>query len=413
MKIAVIGGGAAGLTAAISAARKNAHVTVFEKNDRVGKKILMTGNGKCNLSNTNLSPEFYYSGDRSFVLSALERFGLNETVQFFNSLGLLLTEKRGGIYPHSEQASAVLDALRFEAASLGVSFMLNCNVKEVEPSEKDKGFDVVYDLTDGEKRKKDQSMHFDKVIVTTGGKAAPKTGSDGAGYRIAGELGLKMTKLYPALCGVKCDGDFWKSISGVRAQASLLIECEESGEGFSYGELQITDYGISGIPVFQISRIIAEMLEKGKVTVDIDFFPDVDEGVIFNEFMTRVMFLSGRNYEQFLGGFINKKLALCVLKKLGIKPSETISDDKALIGKLVNALKHFRVTVNGVNSYDQSQTTAGGILLSEITGDFESKTYPGLYFAGEVLDADGVCGGYNLQWAWTGGFIAGEAASTC
>ncbi len=412
MKIAIIGGGASGLCAAISAARKNADVTVFERNDRVGKKILMTGNGKCNLSNIDLSSELYYTGDRSFVSAVFERFGLNDCIMFFNSLGLLLTEKRGGIYPHSEQASAVLDALRFEASSLGVSFKCGCIVKELKKTTD--GYDLSVSETTESGCNNYVCNGFDRVIITTGGKAAPKTGSDGNGYELAKGLGHKITNIYPALCGVRCEGNFWKQVAGVRCQAGLLIENDITGEGISFGELQFTDYGISGIPVFQISRIMAEMLAKGKKTVvDIDLIPDVDEEVLLNELTARIMLLADRSYEQILNGFINKKLVSVILKKLNLDPASIFESDTKKMGEIINAIKHFRVTVNGINSFDQAQTTAGGVLLSEITENFESRLNKGLFFAGEILDVDGICGGYNLQWAWSSGFIAGEEAAGC
>lgn len=419
MKIAIIGGGASGLCAAISALRKNAEVTVFERNDRVGKKILMTGNGKCNLSNIDLSSELYYTGDRSFISAAFERFGLNDCIMFFNGLGLLLTEKRGGIYPHSEQASAVLDALRFEATSLGAVFKCECLVKRIEQGEPEKkgitgGYTIHVKETSDSGEWNNIYSGFDKVIITTGGKAAPKTGSDGTGYELAKSLGHSVTDIYPALCGVKCEGSFWKQLAGVRCQAGLLIENESTGEGVSFGELQFTDYGISGIPVFQISRLIAGMLGNNKKTViDIDLIPDVDEGTLMNELSCRIMLLSDRSYEQILNGFINKKLSAVILKNLKLNPAATFEADEKVLSELVNAIKHFRVTAKDMNSFDQAQTTAGGVPLSEIKNTFESKLCQGLFFAGEILDVDGICGGYNLQWAWTSGFIAGEEASGC
>ncbi|MBR1862112.1 MAG: aminoacetone oxidase family FAD-binding enzyme [Lachnospiraceae bacterium] len=410
MKIGIIGGGAAGLCAAIAAARGNGNVTIFERNDRVGKKILMTGNGKCNLSNLEMSAEYYYSGDRSFVARVLERFGTDETILFFNGLGLLLTEKRGGIYPHSEQASAVLDALRFEADSLGINICSPAFVKKI--TKEGDGFEITFEQTLPEGKSACKKERFDRVIIAAGGKAAPKTGSDGNGYKLAGDFGIKMSNTFPALCGVRCRGKFWKEIAGVRCQASLLIENEESGEGFSYGELQITDYGISGIPVFQISRLIAgKLLKDEDCIIDIDLFPDVSEDVLFNEISSRVILLTDRTSLQILGGFLNKKLAMFILKSLGIRADDRLGEDRLPL--IVSALKHLRVMATEVNSFEQAQTTAGGVLLSELDDTLQSRNHKGLFFAGEILDADGVCGGYNLQWAWSTGYIAGEAAALC
>ena len=414
MKIAIVGGGSAGLCAAIAAAGKNANVTVFERNDKVGKKILVTGNGKCNLSNTDLSSGYYYSKDREFIDRAFLRFGLNETCAFFNGLGLLLAEKRGGIYPHSEQASAVLDALRFEALTLGVNIKEGCFVKDIEKDERKPGrYKVIYD-TSKEETVKTLSDSFDRVIITTGGKAAPKTGSDGNGIKLAQRLGEKCSKLYPALGGVKCEGDFWKSISGVRCYATFKMIGDTSGEGESSGELQLTDYGISGIPVICISRHIAEEDDKkGKSEIEIDLFADLDEETLLRELSSRILILNDRTYEQILNGFLNKKLSFFVLKMCNLKPSDIAVGDLDTLKKIVNKVKHLRVIATGVNGFDQAQTTAGGILLSEINDDFESIKNPGIFYAGEILDVDGICGGYNLQWAWSSGHIAGEAAAKC
>ncbi|MCR4618098.1 MAG: aminoacetone oxidase family FAD-binding enzyme [Lachnospiraceae bacterium] len=407
MKIAVIGGGAAGLCAAVAAARKNAYVTVFEKNDKVGKKILMTGNGKCNLTNTNLSSDYYYSEDRSFISDVFDRFGLDDTIRFFGGLGLLLTEKRGGVYPNSEQASAVLDALRFETEALNVSLKCGCNVKDIVKC-KD-GFNIIFGDADNAKN----NEFFDRVIITTGGKAAPKTGSDGSGYVFASKFKDEVSKLYPALGGVKCEGNFWKSVSGVRCGASVQILDDTTGEGYSIGEIQLTDYGISGIVVFQISRIVASMLDNGKVKISIDLLPDLDEDTLSNEFFARALVLNGRTYEQILNGFINKKLSACILKRLNINPNDVAKFDEKTVNKLINEIKHFKVVATGVNPFDQAQTTAGGIKLKCISKNFESIHQPGIFYAGEILDVDGICGGYNLQWAWSSGFIAGEAAAKC
>ena len=411
MKIGIIGGGSAGLAAAIAAARKGAKVTILERNDKVGKKILVTGNGKCNLTNTLLSSEYYYSKDKGFIDRAFSRFGLSDTLSFFNGLGLLLTEKRGGIYPHSEQASAVLDALRFEVLSLGVDIKEGCFVKDIEACKG--GYNVYFDRSLEDTFKSDKCF-FDRVILTTGGKAAPKTGSDGSGLKIAQKMGEKISDLYPALGGVKCEGDFWKSISGVRCYAAFKIIGDTTGEGQSVGELQLTDYGISGIPVFCISRLIAEKIHKcGKAEIEVDLFADADDETLLREISSRLLVLNDRSYEQILGGFLNKKLSIFILKKCNIRPSDAFSDDPEIIKRIVKTIKHLRVFATGVNGFEQAQTTAGGILLSEVSDDFESLRNKGLFYAGEILDVDGICGGYNLQWAWSSGHIAGEAAAKC
>lgn len=449
MDIAVIGGGASGLTAAIAAARNGAHVTVFERNDKVGKKILVTGNGKCNISNMSLSEEYYYSEDRDFVVSAFNKFGLDDTLSFFKGLGLLLTEKRGGIYPYSEQASSVLDALKFEAESLGVKFDSDCFVREITSCVgndlENVHYNVVYEKnireinsvdnacntsdkrgrtigkTSGKNTKQSKALVvsveslnalFDKVIVATGGKASPKSGSDGNGYRLVKKLGHSVTSTYPALIGLKCKGEFWKSISGVRCGAIVKLYADNTFIGEDLGELQLTDYGISGIPVFQISRLAAKALgEDKKVKAMVDFVPELSLEDVVSEGEFRFLLLSERTKEQFFNGFINKKLVLMLLKKLGMDADARICKEDIL--KFWKLAKNFEVDVIGDNGFDQAQVTAGGVPLNEINGNFESVLHKGLYIVGELLDVDGMCGGYNLQWAWTGGYIAGEAAAKC
>jgi len=434
LNIAVIGGGASGLTAAIAAARNGAKVTVFERNDKVGKKILVTGNGKCNISNTSLSEDNYYSEDRDFVASSFEKFGLDDTISFFKGLGLLLTEKRGGIYPYSEQASAVLDALRFEALSLGVkifedSYVKNISgnkdefivdyekaIREVKVDNKQDKKKTVNKKNDNRKsvivNTKNEKALFDKVIISTGGKAAPKTGSDGNGYELVRKLGHSVSNLNPALIGLKCKGDCWKTISGVRCSALVSVIADGSQIAYESGELQLTDYGVSGIPVFQISRTASKALSvHKKVKVRIDFLPELSAEDLIHECEIRLLLLADRTKEQFFNGFFNKKLVWLFLKETGLNANDKIN--KSDIAKVVTKAKAFEAEVISDNGYEQAQVTAGGVFLSEINADFESKLCPGLYLTGELLDVDGKCGGYNLQWAWTSGYIAGEAAAKC
>ncbi len=425
MKIAVIGGGASGLTAAIAAARNGAKVTVFERNDKVGKKILVTGNGKCNISNTSLSEEYYYSEDRDFIVSSFDRFGLNDTIRFFKGLGLMLTEKRGGIYPYSEQASSVLDALRFEVDSLGVKVLLNSYVKEITPDGARYKISYEYSIKEentNSKNKKNAKLTsvsvenrqevFDKVIISTGGKAAPKTGSDGNGYSLIRKLGHKVTCVNPALGGLRCSGDSWKAISGVRCSANVSVIVNGELIVSEQGELQLTDYGVSGIPVFQVSRVASKALsDKKSVSVKIDFMPELSKEELVQEAEFRLLLLSDRTKEQFFNGIFNKKLTQFFLKEAKLDFNKCI--EKKDIEIISAIAKEFTVDVIGDNGYEQAQVTAGGVPLSEINENFESVINKGMYIIGELLDVDGKCGGYNLQWAWTSGYIAGEAASKC
>ena len=269
--VGVAGGGAAGLTAAITAARLGARVTILERNDRPGKKILATGNGKCNLGNQKLAvSEYYTSGDPGFVAECLERFGTKQTIRFFEELGLGVKDKNGYLYPACEQASAVLDVLRYEAAALGVRLITECRVRRIEA---DRGSGKILVWGD------DDRYSFDSLVLACGGRAAPKTGSDGNGFFLAGQLGHSMVPVVPALVQLRCDGTFFRALSGVRAQSEirLLIDGREAAR--ERGELQLTDYGISGIPVFQFSRLVSRAVHDQKqCEARIDFIPYIDIG---------------------------------------------------------------------------------------------------------------------------------------
>ena len=402
IRVGIIGGGAAGMMAAITAARKGSKVTLFEANDRIGKKILMTGNGKCNLTNMNITNENYYGGNIDKISSYIETFDQNDAITFFNGLGLMVKNKNGYVYPVCEQASAVLDVLRFELYSLNVSIVNNFKVSIIERNK-----NMKYLVSDGEKK-----YSFDKIIICCGGMAAPKTGSDGNGYALAKKLGHTITKTYPALCGLKCSEGFMKTISGVRACGKVSLYADKQLLAEESGEIQFTDYGISGIPVFQLSRIANSVLSTGKkLSCEIDFF-DVDEEDYNALCESRKMLLDDRSVEEFFTGMLNKKIMSLLIKQVGIKPTdqvETISENK--INEVFSLCRKFLLHIVGSNNFDQAQVTAGGVDINELDESLQSKISPGLYFAGEIIDVDGKCGGYNLQWAWSSGYIAGISCS--
>lgn len=419
-KIAVVGGGAAGMMAAVQAAKAGARADLYERNDRVGKKLLSTGNGKCNFSNRNMNRDAYYGSAVSFYEKLFPLFGVQETIDFFSQNGMLVKDRNGYLYPLSEQASTVLDILRFSLEKYGIGVHTNCKITEIRRKKGAERFRMVCDQ--GKERS------YDAVILACGGMAAPRTGSDGNGYALAKAFGHHVTEIVPALVQLRCQGDFWKSIAGVRTEASLTLLVEGIKKKTVRGELQLTDYGISGIPVFQFSREAAyAVLHKKQVSVEIDFLPDFEK-TEFERFWSRRFrqlcpkespVLSGnpsgqghRTLEQFLTGISNKKINQLVIKTAGCRPSDdvgTLSEEKR--GKLAALYRQFRVTVSGNNGFEQAQVSAGGIPADELTDRLESKLVPGLYFAGEIIDLDGICGGYNLQWAWTSGAIAGLAAA--
>lgn len=402
--IGVIGGGAAGMMSAISAAGQGAKVTILEANDRLGKKLLSTGNGKCNLGNEKLDLEEYYTGEPEFLEKCLRRFSVDDTVIFFRQIGLLIKSKNGYLYPAGEQASSVLDVLRFEVAAAGVEVVTGCCVERIVRDERTGGIQV---------QGGGKNFVFDRVILATGGRAAPKTGSDGSGYLLAERLGHSLVPTVPALVQLKCREPFFKSISGVRAEAELsLMEAGKSGTK-ERGELQFTEYGISGIPVFQISRQVNyRLLREKEVEIAIDFLPDYTPEAFEQLYISRLLLQGERTVEEFFTGMLNKKLMQLFVRLAGLKPTEDIETaDREKIKRVFALCRRFIVHATGHNGYDNAQVCAGGIPLAEVTEELESVKTPGVYFAGEILDVDGRCGGYNLQWAWSSGYIAGTAAA--
>ena len=403
-KIAVIGAGASGMTAAIRAARMGAQVSVYERNDRVGKKILSTGNGKCNFSNEKMSAEFYRGSGVMLVEPIFQTFGVGDTKAFFTELGMRIKDRDGYLYPASGQASTVLDVLRYELKRLPVNIHTDRRATELNAGSN--GIAVVTE--DGIKEK------YDAVVLACGGKAAPKTGSDGQGFVFAKKLGHHIVPVVPALTALRCSEDFYKRVAGVRCDANLTLYIDGQPVRSDAGELQWTDYGISGIPVFQISRDAAYgILEHRTVTVKINLMPDFTEddayGLFWKERWERQ---GGQAMEQFVTGLVNKKIGLLFLKLAGIRENERAAEvSPARREKLQKLYRSLTVSVCGTNSFDQAQVCAGGVDCHEVTDTLESRIAPGVFFAGEILDIDGICGGYNLQWAWSSGTVAGRAAA--
>lgn len=414
-KIGIVGGGAAGMTAAVFAAGQGADVTLFEGNDRLGKKILATGNGKCNLGNMDLSAEKYCSANPELLQGYLERFGTNETIEFFRTLGLLIKQKNGYLYPVSEQASSVLDALRYEigryaAESNGtergsIQLRLQTHIDRIERDRKNKCVRLMCGK---------QSYSFEKVILTCGGKAARATGSDGSGYKLAGMLGHSLIPVVPALVQLRCSEEWFPSVSGVRADAALSLLQGSKVLTAERGELQLTDYGISGIPVFQLSRKVNYILrEQKEVIIKIDFLPDFT-GEDFADKLIKARVSPDRcgTVEEYFTGMLNKKLMNLFIRLAGLKPSEPVSKvSPEKLSQVYALCRELTVHVTGSNSFENAQVCAGGVPLTEVTEELESRFAPGVFFAGELLDVDGRCGGYNLQWAWCSGYLAGTAAA--
>lgn len=403
-KIVIIGGGASGLVAAIVAARNGAKVTILERKDRIGKKILATGNGRCNLTNMHCSSKYFHGGDKDFITNILEQFDVNETLEFFSELGIYpITVDSGKVYPNSLQASSVLDVLRLEVDRLKINIECNAEVTKIERSN---NF-VVYT--------KDKKYYGNKIIIAAGGKSSPDLGSNGSGFTLAKSLGHTIKKTIPSLVQLKSGADFLKQIKGVKINALAKI-LDENNEIMrkEYGEILFTDYGISGPPILQISRIASDYLNDNKrVSVDIDFFHDLSDKELDQILLKRLTSMPNKTIQENFIGLINKRLINIIVKEAGIALNKKSADiKKEERNKLVSILKKFSLIITGTNQWNQSQVTAGGIITSEIDEvTLESKKVKDVYLAGEVIDVDGDCGGYNLQWAWSTGVVAGMNAS--
>ena len=388
-KIAVIGGGAAGIMAALSASAHGADVTVFEHTDSIGKKILQTGNGKCNFTNVIMSADKYHtSGDRMFIEKILDHFGNEDAIRFMSSIGIYTKNRKGGLYPYTETAATVLDILRMELRKCGVRVLLKCGDVKIgnEPS------------VNGEK--------YDAVIIAAGSNAAPKTGSDGSGYKIAKQLGITIIRPVPALTPLLLEDDV-RELVGIRCDAELTLVYGGKIIDQSKGELQPVPNGFSGICALDISANAARLICSGKrAELRADFFPDFDDNT-FRQFIEyRIKQYPDRNINEIFAGLFAKKLAVFLLRGTDCRRKDFLDD-------LIENVKHhhFVIAQGQCDDFSRAQTVSGGIPLEEFTDCCMLKKSSGIYFAGEIMDADGVCGGYNLQWAWSTGYAAGIGAA--
>ena len=391
----VVGGGAAGMMAAITAARNNARVLIIDQSKKLGNKILQTGNGKCNFTNMILDSSKYNNDNIDFVKTALGHFDQNDAVCFFKSIGIFPKEKNGYVYPHSETAASVQEAMISELCFLGVDIVLETTVENIE--KKDNIFVV------------NNKYISSNVIISAGSKAAPKTGSDGSGYMLAKLMGHDVKKPLPALVQLISDNKFCKMAAGVRSTGSIELHCKDKVYS-EYGEIQYTDYGLSGIPIFQISRFAVKSVDnKEKTYIDIDMVPDYSKHEL-TEYAKNCCGNTEKNIVQLFSGILNKKLVLLACNMRNIDPELPVTfDNLKKIQMVISAIKRTTFNITGYKSFDNAQVCQGGVNLNEINPDtMQSIIVPGLFYAGEILDVDGICGGYNLQWAWTSGYLAGN-----
>jgi predicted Rossmann fold flavoprotein len=416
----IIGAGASGLMAAVTARDLGIDVGIIESNDRVGKKVITTGNGRCNITNQSTATggdeavallHKYHSNQAGFPLPVLQQFGVRQTVDFFNTLGLpLIAIENGRMYPMSLQAASVLDIFRIALEDRDVPIYFKTKVLDVSVSEGHPRFTISC-----QKETEGQVVYTsDYLFLCTGGLTAPKTGTDGSGYTLAQRLGHTLIHPVPGIVQLKLDYPYLKELSGVKFEGlgHIIVngECIRS----EYGEILFTDYGASGPPILQLSRKAAHQLAKGEtVTLSLELMPDRTEEEVVDFLDTHWGMFGHRTVAASFIGILNKKLIPVLLKEAGIDqgPNLLCQDLSWKTKKILYRLmKQWDFNVLDTNGFNNAQTTAGGIDTTELKeGTLESKLVPGLYLCGEVMDVDGDCGGYNLQWAWSSGYAAAMA----
>jgi predicted Rossmann fold flavoprotein len=404
--VIVIGGGASGMMAAISARRQGAEVTLLERNPRIGKKLLATGNGRCNFANINTSSTYFHGSNPRFATMVLAKFTIQETIAFFEQLGIAhKVEELGKIFPMSDQASSVLDVLMYELNRMGVTTICDAYVKKLLP----KPGKFKLECANGSR------FEADKVIIAAGGRAMPASGSDGNGFTLAQHLGHTLIDIFPALVQLKLEGPYFKQINGVKFVGTAEILHNQQSLAKDRGDILFTNYGISGPPILQISRKAGELLHDNKaVELKITILDTIAKEALNKLITARFASESQKTVEFSLVGLINKRLIPVILKEAGIKEPKGLAANLSSSEheKIMTILTDWRFKVTGTNSWPNAQVTAGGIATNEINhSTMESKIINGLFFAGEIIDIDGQCGGFNLQWAWSSGFIAGQHAA--
>jgi len=399
VKVLIIGGGASGLMAAVFAARAGAEVVVAERQGRVGRKLAATGNGRCNITNTGPLADRYHGEDSGFAAAVLARYDAAETLALFRSLGLVTVEEPGGrVYPLSDQAGSVVDVLRYSCAALGVRLRTGCEVLSL--SRAAGGFAAA--CAGGE------LMCADRVVVAAGGAAGGRLGGGKSGYELLRGLGHSCTKLYPSLVQLKTESEYVRPLKGVRAQAGITLRLAGQPVAACRGEVQFTDYGVSGPGIFDISRGAVQY--GGELVLDL--MPDISREELEELLRARTAQLSALETGELFTGMLHNRLGRVLVKRAGLPHTEPLGAltqrERAAAAALV---KSFSLQVIGSQGMDMAQVTAGGVRTEEFDGNtMESRLCPGLYACGEVLDIDGDCGGFNLQWAWSSGAAAGSAA---
>ena len=399
MVVGIIGGGASGMAAALAVAEnENTQVILFERQARLGRKLQATGNGRCNLTNLNAMSQGYHGDDADFAAGALNAFNVEQTLAWFRKLGLYtVAENSGRVYPYSDQANSVVDVLRFALEKKNIRLELGFEVTKIR--KKNEGFSV---------DSAENSIYCDRVIVACGGLAGTKLGGSMAGYQLLRSMGHKMTKLRPTLVQLKCGWNGVGALKGVRANCHAQVLRDGKLHSESTGEIQFTEYGLSGPVIFEVSRDAC--YGRGEWICRLDFIPDISEEELHSELQIRRK--TELCAEELLTGILHNRLGRVLTKAAGVAANRGIcnlSDEE--LAAVCRAVKSFEVPLTEPMGMDSAQVTAGGMVTAEFDpATMESRLVPGLYACGEVLDVDGDCGGYNLQWAWSSGRCAGLAA---
>ena len=399
MVIGIIGAGASGMAAAIEAATNpQVQVVLMERQARVGKKLSATGNGRCNLTNLHAAQGGFHGEDGAFSSHALKKYDVKATLEWFRDLGLYtVAEPSGRVYPYSDQANSVVDVLRFALEKPNIQLLTGFEVTKVRIT--DTGFRV---------DSVEETVFCDRLIVACGGLAGTKLGGSMFGYKLLRSMGHTCTKLRPTLVQLKSNWSGCASLKGVRANCHAAIYHNGTLHSESTGELQLTEHGLSGPVMFEISRDACQ--GGGDWCCRLDFLPDMDENQLLQELARRRE--TSWNAEELLTGILHNRLGRVLTQCAGIKANWKIADlSEEELSAVCKTVKGLEVTLTEPMGMDAAQVTAGGIVTAEFDPEtMESRLVPGLFACGEVLDVDGDCGGYNLQWAWSSGRLAGSRA---
>lgn len=397
-KCAIIGAGASGLVAAIEAARKGANVTVFEKNQKCGRKLLATGNGRCNITNTSLGLEHFHSNNMEYIKPILGGFDTSSCIEYFKNLGIeIIQTDEGKCFPMSFQARSVVELLVFTCKELGVDILLDCEVLHVK-SEGDK---LAIKLAQ-------ETQYFDSVLIASGSLANPNLGSSESGLEFAKEFGHKIHPTYASLVQLVTIKDL-KSASGAKLFCGASVVVQGQIVNRYEGDVLFTNYGLSGLAILNASKEVAMGLRaNGRVQISLDLFPQLSKEALRGFFQKRMKFLSNMPLLKWLEGVMNHKIAKLILDEL--KLDQNTKMDSKILNRLVHTCKRLSFEIKETKGSSSAEVMAGGIALDEVDSKtMASKKIKGLYFSGEVLDVDGDLGGYNLHFAWASGIKAGKA----